>query len=150
MQARGKASTPCESMTRSAQGSVLERFRRYQHALMFGGAAAITVVVLAAFVINVVSIVRAYIALEHQEVSLNANGLSDLYTRDSAIFRNNLRIVEVAWRTGERADQSLVDQFSDNGQMLRLQQAPDHVPVTLVGASFEVPPPVEVSRYIRL
>jgi two-component system capsular synthesis sensor histidine kinase RcsC len=137
-------------MTRSAQGSVLERFRRYQHMLMFGGAAAITVVVLAAFVINVVSIVRAYVALEHQEVSLNANGLSDLYTRDSAIFRNNLRILEVAWRTGERADQSLVDQFSDNGQMLRLQQAPDHVPVTLVGASFEVPPPLEVSRYIRL
>ena len=137
-------------MTRSAQGSVLDRFRRYQRLLMFGGGAAITVVVLAAFIINAVSVVRAYIMVQHQEVSLDANRLSALYTRNAAIFRNNLRIFEVAWRANERADPALVDQFSHNGQMLRLQQAPDHVPVTLAGTSSEVPPAVEVSRYIRL
>ncbi|MFL9966092.1 ATP-binding protein [Paraburkholderia sediminicola] len=137
-------------MTRSAQGNVLDRFRRYQHLLMFGGGAAITVVVLAAFVINAVSILRAYIMVQHREVSLNANQLSALYTRNAAIFQNNLRIVEVAWRADERAAPALVDQFSHHGQTLRLQQAPDHVPVTLVGASFEVPPAAAVSRYIRL
>ncbi|MFM0144272.1 ATP-binding protein [Paraburkholderia sp. RL18-085-BIA-A] len=137
-------------MTRSAQGSVLDRFRRYQRLLMFGGGAAITVVVLAAFIINAVSIVRAYVMVQRQEMSLSANRLSDLYTRNAAIFRNNLRIFEVSWRADQRADPALVDQFSHNGQILRLQKAPDHVPVTLVGASSEVPPAVAVSRYIRL
>ncbi|HEY2022846.1 ATP-binding protein [Paraburkholderia sp.] len=129
---------------------VLARFSRYQRLLMFGGGVAITVVVLVAFVINAVSIVRAYIGLLHQEVSLNANQVLDLYTRKVAIFQSNIRLVEIAWRAGERAEPALVDQFTNDGQTLRLQQAPDHVPVMLVGAYSKVPPAVEVSRYIRL
>jgi two-component system capsular synthesis sensor histidine kinase RcsC len=137
-------------MTRSAQGNVLDRFRRYQHLLMFGGGAAITVVVLAAFVINAVSIVRAYIATQYQEVSSHANEVLDLYTRNIAILQSNIRLVEVAWRAGEQAEPALVDKYNDDGQMLRLRQAPDHVPVTVVSASFEIPPRASVSRYIRL
>jgi len=137
-------------MTRSPQGKVLDRFSRYQRLLMFGGGIAITVVVLAAFVINTVSIVRAYIGLLHQEVSLNANQVMDLFTRKVAIFQSNIRLVEIAWRTGERAEQALVDQFDNDGQTLRLLQAPDHVPVMLVGAYPTVPPTTAVGRYIRL
>jgi len=137
-------------MTRSAQGKVLDSFSRYQRLLMFGGGIAITVVVLLAFVINVASIVRAYIELLHQEVSLNANQVLDLYTRRVAIFQSNIRLVEIAWREGERAEPALVDKFRSDGQKLLLQQAPDQVPVMLVGTSSKVPPAAAVSRYIRL
>ena len=137
-------------MSRSAQGDVLDRFRRYQHLLMFGGGAVITVVVLVAFAINVASIVRAYIALQHQEVLLNENRIADLYRSNVAHVQNTIRIIEVAWRAGERASPALVEQFNENGQVLRLQHAPDHVPVTIVGASPLVPSAGPIGRYIRL
>ncbi|WP_051390967.1 ATP-binding protein [Paraburkholderia mimosarum] len=135
-------------MTRSGQGNLLDRFRRYQHLLMFGGGAVITVVVLAAFAIEVASVVRAYIALQRQEVLLNENRVSGLYMSQVALVQNSVRYIELAWRAGERASPALVEQFNANGQRLRLQQSPDQVPVTIVGTS-AASSGAAVGRYIQ-
>ncbi|WP_322013502.1 ATP-binding protein [Paraburkholderia sp. J12] len=137
-------------MTRSAQGNVLDRFRHYQHLLMFGGGAVITMVVLAAFAINVVSILNAYFTLQHSEVLLNEQEVSSLYLRYFTNMQNSIRLLEIAWRANEQAAPALVQRFNENGQMLRVQQAPDHVPVIIAGTSPVSPPVAIVGRYIRL
>ncbi|WP_171910262.1 hybrid sensor histidine kinase/response regulator [Paraburkholderia fungorum] len=105
---------------------------------------------LAALVINVVSVVRTYFALQHQEVSLNANRLTELDTRNIANLYSNIRIIEVAWRTGERARPALVEQYYDHGQMLVLQDSPDRLPVLVVSSISRIPSDRTVSRYLRL
>ncbi|MGF6414999.1 hypothetical protein [Paraburkholderia sp. MM5482-R1] len=128
----------------------MDRFRRYQHLLMFGGGAVVTAVVLVAFVLNTVATVRTYVALEHQELMSGVNRLTDLNSRNVVLMQNGVRLIEVAWRAGEQAEPRLVEQFTGNGQMLRLQQAPDHLPVLVVGASSATPPDLLATRYIRL
>ncbi|SDR55848.1 ATP-binding protein [Paraburkholderia tuberum] len=137
-------------MTQYAQRNVLDRFRRYQHLLMFGGGAVVTAVVLVAFVLNTVATVRTYVALEHQELMSGVNRLTDLNSRNVVLMQNGVRLIEVAWRAGEQAEPRLIEQFTGNGQMLRLQQAPDHLPVLVVGASSATPPDLLATRYIRL
>jgi len=137
-------------MTRSGQGNLLDRFRRYQHLLMFGGGAVITVVVLAAFAIDVASVVRAYIALQRQEVLLNENRVSGLYMSQVALMQNAIQNTELAWRAGEQASPARVEQFNANGQRLSLQRSPDQVPVTIIGTSPVSPSRAAVGRYIEL
>jgi two-component system capsular synthesis sensor histidine kinase RcsC len=137
-------------MTRSTQTGVLGRFRRYQHLLMYGGGAALSVVVLAAQMLDVASTVRAYTTIEYQALSLDVRSAADFNARAVATMRNNVQNVELAWKSDGRAQSGSVERFLRDGQSLRVQQAPDALPVTVLGASSTTAPGADVERFIRL
>lgn len=113
------------------QSSLLSRLRRYQQVLVMGGAAAITVVVLVAGMIDVAALVNAYLARMKEEVSIDVRRSLDLNTRAVATLRNNVQSVEMAW-SGAVADKN--DSGLSFGQTgaLRVQPDPDGPPLLVL------------------
>ncbi|MGV2864837.1 ATP-binding protein [Achromobacter sp. AGC39] len=118
-------------MTTSEQGSLLARLRRYQQVLVMGGATAITVVVLAAGVIDVAASINAYLARMKEEVSIDVRGSLDLTTRTVATLRNSAQNIELAWQDAAADGQGGEPSFGQTGA-LRVQPDPDGPPLLVL------------------
>ncbi|MET3228986.1 UNVERIFIED_ORG: two-component system capsular synthesis sensor histidine kinase RcsC [Burkholderia sp. 1263] len=132
------------------QSRELNRFRRYQHMMMYGGAATATAVVIAAFVINAISTVSAYTARESELLSLDVRPVIDFTVRAEATLRSNVQSLELAWNAGGAAPPDTVARFSRDRNLLRVQQTPDVLPILVAGASPSNPPAPAAGRFIRL
>ncbi|TDA47459.1 ATP-binding protein [Burkholderia pyrrocinia] len=137
-------------MTRPSQRSLLARFRRYQRLLMYGGAAIITVVALAALAAESLASLRTYLVGEYRDLAFDMRRTTDVNTQAVSYVRNFIMNTELAWQRGETADPELVARFHAAGGLLRIQQSPSALPIWIVGRDGGAVAPADLARYIRL
>jgi len=135
-------------MTTPEQSSVLARLRRYQHLLVMGGGAVITIVVLVAGLIEVAASVNAYLARMKEEVSIDMRRSMDFTTRAVATLRNNVLNMEMAWSTADADKQDREAPFGPDG-LVRVQPDADGPPL-LVLRSDAAASATDAWRYVRL
>jgi len=135
--------------TTSDQNGVLTRLRRYQNLLVTGGGIVITVLVLAAGVLEVVASVRAYIARSHEEVSIDVRRIMDFSARATATLRNNVQNMELAWEHAGAPDNLRLQAYAAGGNLLRINAASAPLSLLVLGSKPE-DRATEAWRYIRL
>ncbi|VWD53162.1 sensor histidine kinase [Burkholderia lata] len=108
----------------------LQRFARYQRALIHGGGAIVTLAILAALAFSTVSIVDRYIARERHALALELRGVADETARFEASLRNLAVNGELMWRHGSISADAAVDRFFEHRRILSL---PSHPRILVIG-----------------
>ncbi|RQH07126.1 ATP-binding protein [Paraburkholderia dinghuensis] len=112
----------------------LDHFHRYQHILMFGGAAALTAAMLVVLVVNSVSAIIAHTARETDRLSFSERSVAHLTAQVETLLATTAHDVELTWTTGRKDSADLKEEFRENGYTLRVQPASDILPMMIVGA----------------
>ena len=135
--------------TTSGQDGVLVRLRRYQTLLVMGGGIVITLLVLAAGVLEVAVSVRVYLARTQEEVSIDVRRILDFSARASATLRNNVQNMELAWELAGAQDPARLQAFSEGGDQLRITHSSAALSLLVLGRANQGNP-ADAWRYIRL
>ncbi|MCC8397574.1 response regulator [Paraburkholderia sp. MMS20-SJTR3] len=137
-------------MRRTRPSSELGQFHRYQHMLMYGGAAALTFAVIVAFVINSVALIYSYTVRESDLLSPEVGTIEDIIQMAEASLRGNAHSVEREWNSGTEAPPAVVDQYERNGNTLELASPPYLPPSVVVGSSTSSHPTSVERRFAYL
>ncbi|KWF93724.1 hypothetical protein WL93_00130 [Burkholderia diffusa] len=122
------------------------RIRHNQNLLLYGGGIVITLVVLAAFVVDAVATVRTYVRQIAQQWTLDVRRIEQGTTRYEAVFRSNVLNVEAAWNGGTKADTATVAAFGAQGRAIVMPGNANAVPMLIAGPA-DGPVPLELARY---
>ncbi|KFG98575.1 hypothetical protein GQ56_0103435 [Burkholderia paludis] len=122
------------------------RIRHNQNLLLYGGGIVITLVVVAAFVIDAVSTVQTYVRQITQQWTLDTRRIEQETARYETVFRNNLLNVEATWNGGAKADAATVSAFDAQGRALVMPGNANAVPMLIAGRTGG-PAPAELARY---
>ncbi|MGU7817043.1 ATP-binding protein [Burkholderia sp. AW49-1] len=105
-------------------GAYLQRFARYQRALIHGGGAIVTLAILAALLFNTVSIVDRHAARERHALALELRHVADETGRFEASLRSLAVNAELLWQRGSMSADAAVDQFFAHQRVLALPNRP--------------------------
>ncbi|MFM0638338.1 ATP-binding protein [Paraburkholderia metrosideri] len=139
-----------ESRPQVLPASALGQLRRYQRLLMFGGGIVVTIVVLLAFALDLVSTVRSYIAAEQQAYLVDRSLVTSEIEASEASFRNGLISAELLWGENHRASQALISSFEAEGSELIIQPSPAVRPHLFVGTPDQPASPDDLARNLGL
>jgi two-component system capsular synthesis sensor histidine kinase RcsC len=128
----------------------LTRFHRYQHILMFGGAATLTVAMLAVFAINSVPAILAYTARETDRLSFSERSTADFATNVEVLLSGTALDMEFARATGRENSADLGREFRKNGNTLRVQPTRETLPAMLVGLRMSSVPVADLDQFVHL
>ncbi len=126
--------------------SPLQSLRRYQSISMFGSGIVVTVLILIACGLGMVSIVSGYVEGERRNY-LNGmeQTLNEIQVSETS-FRNGVANAQLIWREAGSAPASIVDEFFRSDQRIAMQPHPSLV-LGVPGLTGERP---EVARYLSL
>ncbi|AXF24658.1 hybrid sensor histidine kinase/response regulator [Burkholderia pyrrocinia] len=126
--------------------SPLQSIRRYQSISMFGGGILVTVLILIACALGMVSIVYGHIEAERRNFLTGSEETLEEIKVSETSFRNGVANTQLIWREISRAPDSVVDTFFDNDQRVTIKPYPSLV----VGVPGQTGNRAEVSRYLAL
>ncbi|MCS3509248.1 ATP-binding protein [Achromobacter sp. JUb104] len=135
-------------MTISEQSDVLGLLRRYQQVLIMGGGVAITVVVLAAGLVDVVASVNAYLARMKEEVSMDVRKALAFNARTVSTLRYSVQSMELAW-SGAVAGAQDDDTSIGRDGVLQVRAGTDGSPLLVLRNTGRSDSP-EAAQYVRL
>ncbi|WP_175691276.1 ATP-binding protein [Burkholderia anthina] len=126
--------------------SPLQSLRRYQSISVFGGGIVVTLLILIACGLGMVSIVSGYVEGARRNY-LNGieQTLNEIHVSETS-FRNGVANAQLIWREAGDAPAPFVDQFFGSGQRLALQPYPSLV----LGVPAQTGSRAEVARYLSL
>lgn len=128
----------------------LDHFHRYQHILMFGGAATLTAALLAVFVINSVQAIVAYTARETDRLSVSERSTADFAANVEALLTGTAQDVELAGTTARESSADMKRQFRKGGNALRVQATAGTLPALMVGSPTSFIPAASFDRFVQL
>ncbi|WP_175839931.1 ATP-binding response regulator [Burkholderia contaminans] len=126
--------------------STLQSIRRYQSISMFGGAIVVTILILIACGLGIVSIVYGYLDGERRNFLNGVEETVDEIQVSETSFRNGVANTQLIWRELGPAPADVVDGFFANGQQMAITPYPSLV----VGVPGQTAQRDEVARYLAL
>lgn len=126
--------------------STLQSIRRYQSISMFGGAIVVTILILVACGLGIVSIVYGYLDGERRNFLNGVEETGDEIQVSETSFRNGVANTQLIWQELDAAPASVVDAFFADGQKLAIKPYPSLV----VGVPGQTTRRDEVARYLAL
>jgi|GEM_PF-1499836 len=126
--------------------STLQSIRRYQRISMFGGAIVVTILILVACGLGIVSIVYGYLDGERRNFLNGVEETVDEIQVSETSFRNGVANTQLIWRELGAAPADVVDGFFAGGQRLVIKPYPSLV----VGVPGQTARRDEVARYLAL
>ncbi|WP_321959011.1 ATP-binding protein [Burkholderia cenocepacia] len=126
--------------------STLQSIRRYQSISMFGGAIVVTILILIACGLGIVSIVYGRLDGERRNFLNGVEETVDEIQVSETSFRNGVANTQLIWRELGAAPADVVNGFYANGQQIAIKPYPSLV----VGVPGQTAQRDEVGRYIAL
>ncbi|NML34764.1 ATP-binding protein [Paraburkholderia antibiotica] len=130
--------------------NVLNQLRRYKRLLVFGGGVVTTLMMLIAFTLAMLSAVRAHVATERQDFVVYHDRVMEQIRAGEASFRIGLVGSELAWSTGAKGNQALVDEFRKQDGEVLLQPTPTETQQRLFAINANTLPDETLRRYLAL
>ncbi|SMG54308.1 hybrid sensor histidine kinase/response regulator [Paraburkholderia susongensis] len=137
-------------MSASSPYNVLNQLRRYKRLLVFGGGAVTTLMLLIAFILAMLSAVRAHVAVERRTFVVSHNQIMEQIRVGEASFRIALVGAELAWPNGTKVDQALVDEFRKHDGGIVLQPTSAERPQRVFAVNASALRDDEIRRYLVL
>jgi len=114
---------------------------------MYGGGAVVTLAILAALLLHVITTVQNYVDREQQDLAVDLRHINHEMTEAEAVLRNQALNAEMLWKSAPVESSELSERFVTDDNVIIIRQSP---PILIVGTRSAAIDSDTLARYLVL